>query len=251
VRKACCRIYVLSVFILSFFNCENNSVEIEPMTVKINFYVTHSSPISGELMATENAIVDILNTSRKPIKPDIFLTAETDSLGRATIITNNEILLPRNNYIASVYYPASTTAEKEFQMPQYPNNVKEYVIDLEIGHSIGDDPSLVPKVKVQVYVQEKIPGTDSLRNSVSSRLGLYHMDGITTPVPDNYVYEQTTNNDGYAEFEVSSDYFLPDNSYAVKASKTAYKDSLVSFTVATEPQGSYYIVIVNIILEFN
>ncbi|MFC1724087.1 hypothetical protein ACFL4T_00565 [candidate division KSB1 bacterium] len=251
MKKAYIRIYVFSVFVLSFFNCENNSLEIEPMAVKVRCYVTHNSPISGEYMATEDAIVDILNTSGRPVKPDISLTSTTDSLGMATIITNNEILLPRNNYIAAVSYPSSTTAEKEFQIPQYPNNVKEYVIDLEIQHSVGDDPNYVPKVKVQVYIQEKIPGTDSLRNSASADLGLYDLDGINTPAPDNYVYKKTTNNDGYAEFIVSRDYFLPGGSYAVKASKNAYNDNLVSFTVPTELQGSYYIVIVNIILDFN
>ena len=237
------------LFVLILIYCDSSSTDIDPMTVRINCFVTHVSPISGEIMATEDAVVDILNTSRKPVQRGISLTSFTDSLGIATIITNSEVLFPKNTYIASVSYPASSTSEKEFQVPQYPNNVKEYIINLEIGHNIGDDPNYIPKVKIQVYVQEKIQGTDSLQNSATAEIGLYDIDGIHTPVPDDFVYTETTNNEGYAEFEVSSDYFLPGSTYAVKASKLGYLDKLVEFTVPFQPQGLYYIVIVNIILE--
>ena len=97
---------------------------------------------------------------------------------------------------------------------------------------------------------EQIAGLDSLQNAENVLLELYNIDGVTTPAPNNFVYQFYTDSEGNGVKEVSSDYFIPGRTYAVKAAKHGYGPELVEFTIPSEVVNEYYQVYVEITLYY-
>jgi len=242
-------LFITLLFFHFLLNCDEVSTRVEPMPVIVKVSVYHSM---GDIECpTNEAIVDIVNTTGELIKEGVFLSATTNQSGLATIVTDTDFLLPKNTYKVKVYYPASKPVEKVFSMPQYPNNFREYILNLKVVHEIGNDPNYAPSVLIKVFVEEQEPGKVSYRESVGANVGLYNPDGQTTPVPENYVYHTYTNNEGYAELEVSSDYFIPGRTYAVKVLKNGYKTVLEEFDISTTPEDDVYMVTVSVSLNFD